>query len=134
MHGVLSAGRLGPCGPMIEQALAGEPVRAIRGAGGEYVHLDDVLCAFHLAIGHPKAHGQVFNLAGSHTYSEPELAHFIVETARSKSRVEQVEDPAQEMVSVSVDKLERWLGYAPQCGEYLTGLIRDALGDRRCVA
>ena len=58
----------------------------------------------------------------------------IVEATRSKSRVEQVEDPAQEMVSVSVDKLARCLGYAPQRGEYLTGLIREALGDTCDVA
>jgi len=131
MHGVFSAGRLGQFGQMIEQALAGEPVRAIRGAGGEYVHLDDVLRAFLLLSGNPKAYGQVFNLAGSHTYNEPELARYIVETARSESRVELVEDPAQEMVSVSIDKLDRTLGYRPERGEYLTGLIRDDLSDRR---
>lgn len=131
MHGVFGTGRLGQFGPMIEQALAGEPVKAIRGAGGEYVHLDDVLRVFLLVIGNPKAHGQIFNLAGSHTYSEPELAHFIVETARSESRVELVEDPAQEMVSTSVSKLARSLGCEPERGEYLTGLIRDALDDRR---
>lgn len=127
MHGVFGAGRLGQFGNMIEQALAGEPVKAIRGAGGEYIHLDDVLRAFLLVIGNSKAYGQVFNLAGSHTYSEPELARYIVETVRSESRVGLAEDPAQEMVSVSVDKLDRVLEYRPGRGEYLTGLIRDAL-------
>jgi UDP-glucose 4-epimerase len=131
MHGIFGAGRLGQFDPMIGQALAGEPVQAIRGAGGEYVHLDDVLRVFLLVTGNPVAHGQVFNLAGSHTYNEPELARFIVETARSQSRVELVEDPAQEMVSVSMGKLERSLGYRPERGEYLTGLIQDAIDDRR---
>jgi UDP-glucose 4-epimerase len=130
MHGVFSEGRLSQFGQMIEQALAGEPVRAIRGAGGEYIHLDDVLRAFLLVIGNVKAYGQVFNLAGSHTYREPELARYIVETAGSESRVELVEDPAQEMVSVSVDRLDRVLGYEPERGEFLTGLIRDAVGGR----
>jgi nucleoside-diphosphate-sugar epimerase len=128
MHGVFGNGRLGQFGQMIEQALAGEPVRAIHGAGGEYVHLVDVLRAFLLVIGNAKAYGQVFNVAGSHTYREPELARYIVETARSKSQVELVEDPAQGMVSVSSDKLDRALGYTPRRGEFLTGLIRDAVG------
>jgi UDP-glucose 4-epimerase len=131
IHGIFGAGRLGQFSPMIAQALAGEPVKAIRGAGGEYIHLDDVLRVFLLAIGNPKAYGQIFNVAGSHTYSDPELAHFIIGATRSPSRVELVEDPAQEMVSVSTSKLARMLGCEPARGEYLTGLIRDALGDRR---
>jgi nucleoside-diphosphate-sugar epimerase len=130
MHGVFGKGRLGQFGQMIEQVLSGEPVRAIHGAGGEYVHLDDVLRAFLLVVGNTKAYGQVFNLAGSHTYREPELARYIVETARSESRVELVEEPALEMVSVSVDKLDRVLGSRPQRGEFLTGLIRDAVGGK----
>jgi len=32
------------------------------------------------------------------------------------------------MVSVSADKLDRVLGYRPQRGDFLTGLIRDAVG------
>jgi nucleoside-diphosphate-sugar epimerase len=130
MHGVFSKGRLGQFGQMIEQVLAGEPVRAIHGAGGEYIRLDDVLHAFLLVVGNAKAYGQVFNLAGSHTYREADLARYIAETARSESRVELVEEPALEMVSVSVDKLDRVLGYRLQRGEFLTGLIRDAVGGK----
>ncbi len=40
MHGVFSEGHLGQFGQMIQQALAGEPVSAIREAGGEYAHLE----------------------------------------------------------------------------------------------
>jgi UDP-glucose 4-epimerase len=131
MHGVFGKGRLGQFGQMIEQALAGEPVKAIRGAGGEYIYLDDVLRTFLLVIGNAKAYGQVFNLAGSHTYRDPELARYIIETAGSESPVELVEDPAQGMVSVSVDKLTTMLGCELERGEYLTRLIQDTLGDRR---
>jgi UDP-glucose 4-epimerase len=127
LHGVFSGGNLGQFRRMIRQALAGEPVRAVRGAGGEYAHLEDVLGAFLLATEDPKAHGEVFNLAGSHTYSDPELARYIVETVGSGSQIELVEDPAQGMVSVSVDKLRRLLGYRSERGEFLTGLIREAL-------
>jgi UDP-glucose 4-epimerase len=127
MHGVFSQGRLGQFGQMIQQALAGEPVRAIREAGGEYGHLRDVLRAFLLAMDDPKAHGEVFNLAGSHTYSDPDLARHIVKTGGSESQIQLIEDPTQGMISVSVDKLRRVLGYRPERGEFLTGLIRRAL-------
>jgi len=36
-----------------------------------------------------------------------------------------IEDPTQEMISVSVDKLRRLLGYQPERGEFLTGLIQN---------
>jgi UDP-glucose 4-epimerase len=127
MHGVFSKGRLGQFGQMIEQALAGEPVRAIREAGGEYSYLQDVLRAFLLAMDNAKTHGEVFNLAGSHTYRNPKLARYIVETAGSESQIELVEDPMRGMISVSVDKLRRLLEYGPARGEFLTGLIQHAL-------
>lgn len=127
MHGVFSQGRLGQFGQMIQQALAGEPVKAIREAGGEYAHLEDVLTAFLLAMGNPKTHGDIFNLAGSHTYRDPDLARHIVETTGSESRIELVVDPTQGIISVSVDKLRRLLEYRPEQGEFLIGLIRRAL-------
>jgi UDP-glucose 4-epimerase len=124
LHGVFSEGRLGQFGSMIEQALAGEPVRATRGAGGEYMHVSEVVRVLLLATGNPQAHGQVFNLAGTHTYNDPELARYIVETAGSESQIELIEDPAREMVSVSIDKLCRLLEYRPERGEFLKGMIR----------
>jgi UDP-glucose 4-epimerase len=127
MHGVFSQGRLGQFGQMIEQAMAGEPVEAIREAGGEYAHLEDILHAFLLAMDNPKAHGEVFNLAGSHTYRDPDLARYIVEATGAESQIGLVEDPTQVMISVSVDKLRRVLGCAPESEEFLTGLIRRAL-------
>ncbi len=130
LHGVFSAGDLGQFGPMIQQALAGRPVQATRGAGGEYAHIEDVLRAFLVATDDPRAHGEVFNLAGSHTYRDPDVAQYIVGTAGSGSEVELVEDATQTMVSVSVDKLWRRLGYEPKRGEFLTGLIQGVLAER----
>jgi nucleoside-diphosphate-sugar epimerase len=130
MHGVFSQGHLSQFGRMIEQALAGEPVRVIQEAGGEYGHLKDIVRAFLLAMGNPKARGEVFNLAGSHTYRDPELAHYIVEATGSESQIELVEDPTQAMISVSVDKLLRLLGYEPEGGEFLIRLIQCFLQDR----
>jgi len=131
MHGVFSQGRLGQFGQMIERALAGEPVKAIRQAGGEYAHLEDVLRAFLLATGNPKAHGEVFNLAGTHTYRDPEPARYIVEIAGSESQIQLIEDPTQGMISVSVDKVCRLLGYEPESGDFLTRLIRYAFDERK---
>jgi len=130
MHGVFSEGHLSQFGQVIEQALVGRPVRAVREAGGEYVHLQDVLPALLLAMDSPKAHGEVFNLAGSYTYSDPELAHYIVETAESDSRIELVTDPSQAMISVSVDKLRRLMDFEPEREEFLKGLIEHAIAGR----
>lgn len=128
LHGVFSAERLGQFGHMIECAQAGQPVKTIQGAGGEYTHLADVLHVFLLAMANTKAYGEVFNVAGVYTYRDSEVAHFIVEQVGTGSRIELVEDRTQEMVSVSVEKLSQLLGYRPECGEFLTQLIASALG------
>jgi UDP-glucose 4-epimerase len=118
LHGVFSQENLGQFGRMIQQAQAGESVTAVRGAGGEYAHVQDVQRAFLLAMADPRAQGEVFNL---------ELARYIVQVAQSRSRVELLDDPLQAMISVSMDKLQTCLGYRPRQGEFLTGLIGDAL-------
>ena len=127
LHGVFGDGSLGQFGPMIRDALEGRPLSVVRGAGGEYIHVEDALRAFLLALGNPRSHGQILNLAGTVTYSESELAHHVVRTARSTSQVELTHDPTQEMVSVSVDRLRSTLGFQPQRGEFLTGMIRSSV-------
>jgi UDP-glucose 4-epimerase len=127
IHGVFGKGRLGQFGRMIDQAFSGDTVSAIREAGGEYIHLDDVLQAFLLATADPRSHGQIFNLAGVHIYRDADLARFIVEVTGSKSQVGLVERPTEQMISVSVEKLHRILGYTPRRGEFLTKLIQRAL-------
>lgn len=131
MHGVLGDGNLGQFDPLIRGALQGRSLSVVRGAGGEYVHVEDALRALLLALGNPKSHGEIFNLAGTVTYSEPELARHVVRTTGSASRVELTHDPTQEMVSVSVDKLRSRLGFQPQRGEFLKGMIRDSIRRKR---
>jgi len=131
MHGVFGDHHLSQFAHMIEQVMAGEPVKAIREAGGEYVHPEDVLRGFLLAIGNEKAYGQVFNVAGSYTYRDPELARYVVEATGSQSSIELIEDPTNGMISVSVDKLRRVLGYKPKHGEFLSRLIRNAILTRK---
>jgi len=127
MHGVFGQGRLGQFGQMVEQALADRTVQVIRGAGGEYSHIGDVVGAFLRAARDPATHGQVFNLAGSHTYRDVDLARIIVAAAGSSKLIELIDDETQAMISVSVDKLRAVLGYEPRRGEFLTGLVRRAL-------
>jgi len=57
------------------------------------------------------------------------VARHIVEMTGAESQIELVEDPTQGMIPASVDKLRRVLGYEPEKGEFLTGLIRRALGE-----
>ena len=131
LHGVFSAGRLSHFGQMIDQALSGEPVQSIRGAGGEYIHLDDVLRALFEAMDNPRTHGEVFNLAGAHTYEDPEMARFVLKIGRSASRIDLVEDPAREMISVSTGKLHTVLGIEPGKGEFLKDLVGLEIQQRR---
>lgn len=127
MHGVFGRGHLAQFGQMIEQALAGQPVRCIREAGGEYARLEDVLRAFVAAMGTPQTYGETYNLAGTYTYRDLELARYIVEAADSSSKIEASEDPTQGMISVSIDKLRRALGIEPGGGEFLNALIKDEI-------
>ena len=127
IHGVFSGEKLGQFETMIEQALAGRPVQAFREAGGQYVHIDDVLKACLLVLDDRSAYGEVFNLAGTHTYRDPELARFIVDTAGSKTDLALIDEPGQAMISVSVGKLCELLGHQPTKEEFLPGLIRQAI-------
>jgi nucleoside-diphosphate-sugar epimerase len=127
LHGVFAAGDLAHFGQMIRRARAGEPVQANREAGGEYIHLQDALGAFLLAMGNPRVWGQTLNLAGTHTYRDGELARTIIEAAGSSSPLVWIDDPTQAMVSVNVQKLRQVLGYQPEKGEFLTALIYEEL-------
>jgi nucleoside-diphosphate-sugar epimerase len=127
MHGVFSAGRLSKFERMIYSARRGGPVLAVRGAGGEYVHLEDVLAILRLVAGNPGAFGQVFNVAGLHTYRDVELAQQIAGVAGCA--VELLADVGERMVSVSVQKLQRMLGYVPRQEAFLEGLIQDRLAE-----
>jgi len=127
IHGVFSGGNLCQFETMIEQALAGKPVQAFRGAGGQYTHIDDVLKACLLVLDDPSACGEVFNLAGAHTYRDSELAGLILDKAGSKSNLALIDDPGQGMISVSVGKLCKLLGHQPTEEEFLPGLIRQAI-------
>jgi len=125
IHGVFSPGQLGKFGHMLRSARRGGPVLALSEAGGEYVHLDDVLAVLQLVAGNPAAFGHVFNVAGLHTYRDSELAQEI--GSAFGCAVEMVENPGEAMVSVSVQKLQRVLGYVPRREAFLEQLIQERL-------
>jgi UDP-glucose 4-epimerase len=127
MHGVFSADRLSKFERMIYSARRGGPVLAVREAGGEYVHLEDVLAILRLVAGNRNAFGQVFNVAGLYTYRDSELAEQIAGVAGCA--VELLEDAGEQMISVSVQKLQRMLRYVPRQEAFLKGLIQDRLAE-----
>jgi len=126
LHGVFGADRLGPFEAMIAAARRGNALRPIAGAGGEYMHLEDTLDVVALCLADPRAEGETFNVAGTHTYSDVELARFIAEQAGGCD-VRPIEEPAQAMVSVRIDKLRHTLEYTPRHGDFLPSLIEDRL-------
>ncbi len=74
-----------------------------------------------------RAKGGTFNLAGSHTYRDSDLAQFIVQASGSDREIELVEGPTERMISVSLGKLHTFLAYKPCHREFLTKLIRRTL-------
>jgi UDP-glucose 4-epimerase len=127
MHGVFSQERLGQFGTMIDCARRGEEVVAVKGAGGEYVHLEDVLEILDLVLGNHNAYGEIFNVAGLQCYEEVELARRIIEMTGSMSELEIIEDAGQGRISVNAGKLRRNLGFHHKEVDFLTGLLRAAI-------
>jgi len=123
IHGVFSENRLGQFSEMIERAAEGKDVSAIREAGGQYTHLDDAVSALCLALGRKEALGEVFNVAGSRIYRDSDIADHVVETAGTASKVALLEDSGRSMISVSIDKISRQLGYRPREDDFLSELI-----------
>lgn len=101
----------------VRQAAAGEPLR-VAGAGTRrqnYVDVRDVARAVELAV-EARAEG-LFNVAGSGTVSNRELAELCVRTLGSESAIESSgqDDPEEGMVwDVSIAKAAEQLGWEPR--------------------
>ena len=128
LHGVFSAERLSPFEGMIRAARRGNALEPIAQAGGEYVHLADVLDVLALCLTDPRAERETFNVAGTQTYSDIKLAGLIAERVGACD-VRPIDDPTQAMVSVSIDKLRRTLDYTPRHGDFLPPMIEASLRD-----
>jgi UDP-glucose 4-epimerase len=130
IHGVFSEDRLAQFSGMIEQATEGRDIIAVAEAGGQYVHLDDVVWAMCGVLEKDGAPGEVFNVAGCRVYRDSDIARHIAAKAGSGSKVTLFSDPGQGMVSVSVDKLSQAIGYHPRESDFLRELIDACLASR----
>jgi UDP-glucose 4-epimerase len=123
IHGVFSEDRLAHFSTMIRQAVASRDVVAVAEAGGQYAHLDDVVWALAAVLGRDEAFGEVFNVAGSRVYRDPDIARYIAARAGIRRRVVLISDPGQAMISVSADKLTRTIGFRPRESDFLREFI-----------
>lgn len=101
----------------VHQALEGKPLQVIEGTGGQYAHIKDVIQAYLLVALNEKAYGQIFNIAGPYKFDELELAQFIIEKTNSRSSIETVSDPTNQMISVDISKAREILKYNPKKGK-----------------
>ncbi len=78
---------------LIKRGQAGEPLMVPKGAGGSFLHLDDLGNALLLASQKPKTFGEIFNLS-TLFLSWEEVARIIIEVTNSSSTLEVI--PAKE--------------------------------------
>jgi nucleoside-diphosphate-sugar epimerase len=102
---------------LIKLAQAGQPLRVPQGAGGSFLHLDDLTNAMLLAIQKQKVFGEIFNLSTLFLTWE-EVARIIIEVTHSSSPLEVI--PAKEWKGpafladaweLSTGKAERFFAY-----------------------
>jgi nucleoside-diphosphate-sugar epimerase len=74
---------------LIKLAQVGEPLMVPKGAGGSFLHLDDLTNAILLALQEPKTLGEIFNLSTLFLCWE-EVARIIIEVTHSSSMLEVV--------------------------------------------
>jgi len=102
---------------LIRLALAGEPLMVPEGAGGSFLHLDDLTNATLLAAQKQNTFGEIFNLS-TLFLSWEEVARMIIEITHSSSPLEVI--PAGKWIGptflagiweLSTDKAERLFAY-----------------------
>jgi UDP-glucose 4-epimerase len=102
---------------LIKLAQAGQPLMVPEGAGGSFLHLDDLTNAILLAIQKPMTFGEIFNLS-TLFLSWEEVARIIIEVTDSSSPLEVI--PSKEwkgppfladIWKLSTDKAERLFTY-----------------------
>ncbi len=123
IHGVFNKDRLAQFSKMIEQATEAKDIVAVTEAGGQYAHLDDVVWAMCEILERDEAFGEIFNLAGNRNYLDKNLAEYITQKARTGSKVVLMNNPGEGMISVSIDKLARTIGYHPCESDFLREFI-----------
>jgi len=114
---------------LIKLAQAGDPLMVPEGAGGSFLHLDDLTNAILLAIQKQKTFGEIFNLS-TLFLSWEEVAWIIIEVTNSSSPLEVI--PAGEwkgpsfladIWELSIEKAEQFFTYRSTLS-YLTAKQR----------
>jgi len=104
---------------LIKLAQKGDPLMVPEGAGGSFLHVDDLTNALLIALQKPETFGEIFNLS-TLFLSWEEVARIIIEVTDSPSPVEVI--PAKEWKGapfladaweLSDGKAERVFGYRP---------------------
>ena len=102
---------------LIKLAQAGQPLMVPEGAGGSFLHLDDLTNAILLAIQKQKTFGEIFNLS-TLFLSWEEVARIIIEVTDSSSPLEVIPANAwkgppflADIWELSTDKAERLFTY-----------------------
>ena len=102
---------------LIKLAQAGQPLMVPEGAGGSFLHLDDLTNAILLAIQKQKTFGEIFNLS-TLFLSWEEVARIIIEVTDSSSPLEVISSKEwkgppflADIWELSTDKAERLFTY-----------------------
>ena len=104
---------------LIKLAQKKEPLMVPEGAGGSFLHVDDLTNAFLIALQKPETFGEIFNLS-TLFLSWEEVARIIIEVTDSSSALEVI--PAKEWKGapfladawkLSTEKAERVFAYRP---------------------
>jgi len=105
---------------LVKTALEGRPLAMVKGAGGAFATMNDLVATFSLMLEKPAAAGQTFN-TGSMFLTWEEIGRMIIDITNSSSVIQLVESekwtgPAflNEAWDLSWDKASRLLGYSPQ--------------------
>ena len=103
---------------MLEKSLKGETIVVTKGGGWEYIHIDDVIEAFLLAMLNKKSYGQVINVSNPNVFIlDYEVAKLVVDITNSKSRIRQRFDPKECIGRFDINKAKTLLGFEPKVGK-----------------
>ena len=114
---------------LIKLAQAGEPLKVPDGAGGSFLHLDDLTNAILLALQEPKTLGEIFNLS-TLFLSWEEVARIIIEVTHSSSTLEVIPAEKWKGAPFLADAWELSTGKAERVFAYRSTLSRSEAQQR----
>jgi UDP-glucose 4-epimerase len=120
---------------MLSRAAAGQPLAVPEGAGGSFLHHDDLVQAILLALQRPKTYGEVFNLATVYLSWE-DIAGIIIDLTGSASPLAVIPAPEWQGPQFLADswrlctcKAQHLLGYSSLLSfDSARQSLKDAIG------